>query len=171
MSVMLIDCWTEHMQYPELRPKVIEEYSSVYGDENEFGNGKKVDLILIEDKSAGISLIQDLQRAGLPVRNYNPGRADKTMRLNLVSPIIARGRVYLPESSTKPSTPRSWVEPFLNQVCSFPDARHDDLVDALSQALRVMRDMGMISIDPVLDYDDDDYADETRQRRVNPYAA
>ena len=171
MSVMLIDCWTEHMQYPELRPKVIEEYSSVYGDENEFGNGKKVDLILIEDKSAGISLIQDLQRAGLPVRNYNPGRADKTMRLNLVSPIIARGRVYLPESSTKPSTPRSWVEPFLNQVCSFPDARHDDLVDALSQALRVMRDMGMISIDPVLEYDDDDYADETRQRRVNPYAA
>ena len=50
MSAMLIDCWEEHMQYPELRPRVIEEYSSIYGDENEWGHGKKVDMILIEDK-------------------------------------------------------------------------------------------------------------------------
>ena len=65
---MMVDCWSQHMQYPDLRPKVVEEYESIYGDENEFGNGKKVDLILIEDKSAGISLIQELQRAGLPAR-------------------------------------------------------------------------------------------------------
>ena len=35
MSVMLIDCWTEHMQYPELRPRVIDESTSIYGDEDE----------------------------------------------------------------------------------------------------------------------------------------
>ena len=29
MSVMLIDCWEEYMQYPELRPKVIEESTAV----------------------------------------------------------------------------------------------------------------------------------------------
>ena len=168
MAVMMVDCWSQHMQYPDLRPKVVEEYESIYGDENEFGNGKKVDLILIEDKSAGISLIQDLQRAGLPARAYNPGRADKTMRLNLVSPLIARGRVYLPESTQRPGVARSWCDPMLAQLCAFPNATHDDYVDALSQALRVLRDMGMIGIDPVSN--DDDY-DEDRRSVVNPYAA
>lgn len=168
-SVMLIDCWSEHMQYPDLRPKVTEEYAQVYGDPDEFGNGKKVDLVLIEDKSAGISLIQDLQRAGLPVRGYNPGNADKMTRLNIVSPIIARGRVYLPESQNNPDQPRDWVHPFLNQVCAFPEVRNDDYVDALTQALRYLRDAGFINIDPV--ESSGEYADDERPRRVNPYAA
>lgn len=168
-SVMLIDCWTEYLQYPELRPRVIEEYSSVYGDENEFGNGKKVDMVLIEDKSAGISLIQDLQRAGLPVRSYNPGRADKTMRLNIISPIIEKGRVYLPESTNKSGFARDWCEPLINQICSFPEVRHDDLVDSTSQALRILRDIGFLVIDYIAD-NSDMYVDETKPRRINPYA-
>ena len=169
MSVMLVDCWTEYLQYPELRPRVVEEYDSIYGDENEFGVGKKVDMVLIEDKSAGISLIQDLQRAGLPVRSYNPGAADKTMRLNIISPIIQRGRVYLPESESNPGSARSWVEPFINQICSFPEVRHDDLVDSTTQALRILRDIGFLVIDYIAD-DSDMYVDETKPRRVNPYA-
>jgi predicted phage terminase large subunit-like protein len=168
-SVMLIDCWTEYLQYPELRPRVIEEYSSVYGDENEFGNGKKVDMVLIEDKSAGISLIQDLQRAGLPVRSYNPGRADKTMRLNIISPIIEKGRVYLPESTNKSGFARDWCEPLINQICSFPEVRHDDLVDSTTQALRILRDIGFLVIDYITD-NSDMYVDETKPRRINPYA-
>ena len=169
MSVMLIDCWTEYLQYPELRPRVVEEFSSIYGDEDEFGHGKKVDMILIEDKSAGISLVQDLQRAGLPVRSYNPGKADKMMRLNIVSPIIQRGRVYLPESTKKAGAARDWCEPLINQICSFPEARHDDLVDSTSQALRILRDIGFLVIDYIAD-NSDMYVDETRPRRVNPYA-
>ena len=169
MSAMLIDCWEEHMQYPELRPRVIEEYSSIYGDENEWGHGKKVDMILIEDKSAGISLIQDLQRAGLPVRSYNPGNADKMMRLNIVSPIIERGRVYVPESINRVGFPRDWAEPLVSQLCSFPEVRHDDLVDSTTQALRILRDLGFINIDPVYD-NSDMYVDDTKPRRVNPYA-
>jgi len=168
MSVMLIDCWEEYMQYPELRPKVIEESTAIYGDENEFGHGKKVDMILIEDKSAGTQLIQDLQRAGLPVRSYNPGNADKTTRLNIVAPIIAKGRVYIPESSVNAGMARDWAEPLISQLCSFPEVRHDDLVDSTSQALRLLRDLGLISIDPV--YNPDDDYEEDRPRRVNPYA-
>jgi len=168
MSAMVIDCWEEHLQYPDLRPKVIEEATSIYGDDNEFGSGKKVDMILIEDKSAGISLVQDLQRGGLPVRSYNPGSADKMMRLNLVAPIIQRGRIYIPESTTTPGAPRSWVEPLLNQLCAFPEVRHDDLVDATSQALRLLRDLGFLNIDPV--YNPDDSYDEDRRPRINPYA-
>jgi predicted phage terminase large subunit-like protein len=168
MSVMLIDCWEEYMQYPDLRPKVVEEADAIYGDENEWGHGKKVDMIVIEDKSAGISLLQDLQRAGLPVRSYNPGNADKMMRLNIVSPIIQRGRIYIPESMTNPGMARDWAEPLITQLCSFPEVRHDDLVDSTTQALRIMRDIGLISIDPV--YDANDSYDEDRPKRVNPYA-
>ena len=169
MSCMVIDCWEEYLQYPDLRPKVTEEASSIYGDENEFGHGKKVDMILIEDKSAGISLLQDLQRAGLPVRSYNPGHADKMQRLNLVAPIIKRGLVYVPESLNKPGMARDWVNPMISQLCAFPEVRHDDLVDATTQALRLLRDQGFLVLDYVYN-DSDQYVDETQPRRVNPYA-
>lgn len=169
MSVMVIDCWQDRLQYPDLRPKVIEEYETVFGEGKE---RKRVDLILVEDKSAGISLIQDLQRAHLPVRAYNPGKADKMQRLNIVSNIIARGRVWIPESSNRKGYVRDWAEPFVSQICAFPDTTHDDFVDAATQALRYLRDAGWLEIDPPPDddWDEDDYADTGRIRRSNPYA-
>ena len=169
MSVMVIDCWQERMQYPDLRPKVIEEYETIFGEGKD---RKRVDLLLIEDKSAGISLIQDLQRAHLPVRAYNPGNADKMQRLNIVSNIIARGRVWIPESDARKGYVKDWAEGFVSQICSFPETTHDDFVDACTQALRYLRDAGWIEIDPPPrdDWDEDDYADTGRQRRVNPYA-
>jgi phage terminase large subunit-like protein len=91
------------------------------------------------------------------------------MRLNIVSPIIQRGRVYLPESTKKAGAARDWCEPLINQICSFPEARHDDLVDSTSQALRILRDIGFLVIDYIAD-NSDDYVDETKPRRVNPYA-
>ena len=169
MSVMLIDAWQDRLQYPDLRPKVIEEYQTVFGEGK---NKKRVDLILVEDKSAGISLIQDLQRAHLPVRAYNPGRADKVQRLNIVANIIARGRVWIPESNTRPGYVRDWAEGFVSQICSFPETTHDDYVDACTQALRFLRDSGWLEIDPPPDddWDEDDYIDSGQPRRTNPYA-
>jgi predicted phage terminase large subunit-like protein len=169
MCVLILDCWQDHMQYPDLRPKVIDEYEIVYGE----GKGKKrVDLILVEDKSAGISLIQDLARAHLPVRAYNPGKADKTQRLSIVSNIIKAGRVWVPESGVKKGYVRDWAEGMVTQVCSFPETVHDDFVDALSQGLRYLRDAGWISIDapPREDYDDDDVYDAGIRKGENPYA-
>jgi predicted phage terminase large subunit-like protein len=169
MSAMLIDCWQERMQYPDLRPKVIDEYETIFGEGKE---KKRVDLILIEDKSAGISLIQDLQRAHLPVRAYNPGKADKLQRLNIVSNIISRGRVWIPESSQRKGYVRDWAEGFVSQICSFPETTHDDFVDSATQALRFLRDAGWLEVDPPPrdDWDEEDYADTGRQRRTNPYS-
>ena len=170
MSAMVIDCWQEHLQYPDLRPKVIEEYAIVFGEGKD---AKRVDLILIEDKSAGIALIQDLRRGHLPVVPYNPGRADKVQRLNIVSNIIARGRVWIPESDNRKGYVKAWAEGFVSQICSFPDAAHDDYVDACTQALRYLRDGGWIDIDgaPPEPYDEDDYADSQRGvQKGNPYA-
>ena len=169
MSAMVIDCWEEHIQYPDLRRRVTEEATQIYGDPNEFGNGKKVDLILIEDKSAGISLLQDLRLAGLQVRGYNPGNADKMMRLNIVAPIIQRGLIYIPESTRTEGMARDWAEPLINQLCAFPEVRHDDLVDAMTQALRLLRDQGFLITDYLPD-NSSIYVDDLPQRRVNPYA-
>jgi phage terminase large subunit-like protein len=174
MCVMVLDCWQEHLQYPDLRPKVIDEFEVVYGE----GKGKKrVDLLLVEDKSAGISLIQDLQRAHLPVIAYNPGRADKVQRLSIVANIIRAGRVWVPESSVRKGYVKDWAEGCISQICSFPETVHDEFVDCISQGLRYLRDAGWISIDgaPRDDYDDDDIfdADEYNQRAkamTNPYS-
>ena len=140
----------------------------MYGGDTD-KEAKGVDLVLIEEKASGRALIPDLQRDGLPVRGYNPGRLDKTQRLHLVSNIIAVGRVYVPESTRRPGHVRDWVEPFMKQICSFPDAAHDDMVDSCTQALRLLRDQGFLNIDAAID-DDDDY-DEDRRSVVNPYAA
>jgi predicted phage terminase large subunit-like protein len=169
MSVMILDCWQDHLQYPDLRPKVMDEFETVYGEGKD---KKRVEMILVEEKAAGISLIQDLQRAQLPVQGYNPGRADKVQRLSIVSNIIRAGRVWVPESSVNKGYVRDWAEGAISQICAFPDATHDDYVDALTQALRWLRDAGFLNIDPAPreDYDEDDYIDANPQPRGNPYA-
>jgi predicted phage terminase large subunit-like protein len=169
-SLILLDAWDGHLSYPELRKKVINDFKEVvYGADNTFAKGRKADLILMEDKSAGISLIQELQMAGVPVRAYNPGRADKVQRLNIVAPLIAKGKVYVPEDPKKPGEFADWTKRFFRQVCSFPESQgHDDYVDSLSQALRVLRDSGWVQLDP-LPPRDYQYSDDKRSR-VNPYA-
>jgi predicted phage terminase large subunit-like protein len=151
---------------------VIDDHKEVvYGADNTFGKGRKADLVLMEDKSAGISLIQELQGSGVPVQGYNPGKADKIQRMNIVAPLIAKGKVYVPEDPEKPGEVAPWAKRFMRQVCSFPESGgHDDYVDALSQALRVLRDSGWLLLDP-LPPRDYDYADDRAKHRFNPYAA
>ena len=55
----------------------------------------------------------------------------------------------------------------MSQICSFPESERDDLTDTTTQALRLLRDMGFLNFDPV---PDDDYADDEREAKVNPYA-
>ena len=174
MSAMLIDCWQDRLQYPDLRPKVQEDYEVVFGEGKD---RKRVDLILIEDKAAGTSLIQDLQRAHLPVTGYNPGRADKVQRLSIVANIIKAGRVWVPEHSQRKGYVRDWAEGMVSQVCSFPEGTvHDEFVDCMSQALRYLRDGNWISIDapPREPYEPEDISDAeiyNKRVRTNPYAA
>jgi predicted phage terminase large subunit-like protein len=173
MSVIVLDCWQEHLTYPDLRPKVIKEFDVAFGE----GNARKlVDLVLVEDKSAGISLIQDLQRAHLPVHAYNPGRADKVQRLSIVANIIKAGRVWVPESSKRKGFVRDWAEGMVSQICSFPEGtEHDEFVDCISQALRYLRDGGWISIDLMpRDVSEQDITDAemyNMRLKQNPYSA
>ena len=167
MSVLLLDCWAEHLTFPKLKPKVLDEWRVSYGEGKD---AKRPDLILVEAKASGLSLVQELQAMHLPVRAWNPGGADKMTRLQITASIFATGRVWLPESSIHKGYVKDWAEGFLSQICAFPDAAHDDYVDATTQAMRLLKDMGFLDINPEPLYDDDDDYAYTRKERVNPYA-
>ena len=107
----------------------------------------------------------------LPVRPWNPGNADKMTRLQITASIFTTGRVWLPESSVRAGYVKDWAEGFLSQLCSFPDSAHDDYVDSATQAIRLLKDMGFLDINPEPRYDDDDDYLEVQPKRVNPYAA
>lgn len=166
---LLLDRWAEQIGYPDLKDRVRKLYlKTLYGPE---GKERRPDIILIEDKGSGISLRQDLERSKLPCHPYNPGKADKTMRLHASAPLVRSGLVMLPESSTKQMEPRDWTLPMIEQVCAFsgPETlEHDDEVDAFSQAMIYFRDTGLLRIRVEGD-DIDDHKDEA-PKRSNPYA-
>jgi len=156
--VMLLDAWQDHLKYPDLRDRAQDEYlKSVYGS-----NEQKADIVLIEDKGSGITLRQDLSRAGVPTKAYNPGKADKVARLHAVSHLVANGRVYLPESKAVSKDIATWGQEFLEQLCMFPTPdQHDDYVDTFSQALSLLRDQAWLTIQA------DDDLDMEEMRQVN----
>jgi predicted phage terminase large subunit-like protein len=169
--VMLLDCWTDHMKYPDLREKVENDFKKVrYGgnENNPHDKGQAADICLIEEKGSGITLIQDLGRAGIPVRAYNPGRMDKVQRLHAVSHLVANGRCYIPESTKVSGEFRTWATDFLTEICVFPNSLHDDQVDVFSQALALLRDQTWLSVDEP-EYEEE-YADTPKKKRSNPYA-
>jgi predicted phage terminase large subunit-like protein len=92
-----------------------------------------VNTTLVEDAASGPSLVQSLQRetslAVMPVKVDS----DKVTRATAVTPLLESGRLFLPETGP-------WIETLKTQLTSFPQGAHDDLVDALSQALNYLRE-------------------------------
>ncbi len=165
-AVMLIDYFSDHLGFPDLRSKMIEMRSYRYGDHE-----KAVDMILVEDKASGQSILQELKLAGLPMKAFKPGRMDKTSRLHSVSHFIENGMVYIPESTINPGKVRDWAQDFVDEVCSFPVAQHNEAVDILSSGLITLSNMSFLRLEEMAEdideYDGTDpYADANR---VNPY--
>jgi predicted phage terminase large subunit-like protein len=108
--------WRRRVEYPELKMQV----KAMAGD-------LRPDTILIEDKGAGIGLIQDLKadEEGYPVVAYDPGSVDKETRMRVQSAKIEGGQ--------PPGAP--WLNDFLGEVQRFPNGVHDDQIDAMSQLL------------------------------------
>lgn len=160
--LMVLDCWSEQLGMPDLIRRVKRELAVAYGDDQDtalikpmYGSakpltsGRKPDICLIEDKGSGISLRQMLEREGIIAYAYNPGRADKLTRLHMVSHIFQRKRLWLPESEKVAGKPRTWCEPMLAQLCAFTgpgSVRHDDYVDAMTQAVRLAVDKGLVTV-------------------------
>lgn len=115
------------MTYPEGRKTVLECWG-----------GHMADALLIEDKSSGQELLNDLKESEdtsrLPIIASKPA-GDKVSRANAVSPSVEAGTVYLPEGSAD----AQWVEDFIETLAAFPGAAHDDDVDAFSGGMLYLR--------------------------------
>ena len=102
--------------------------------------GMKVDKLVIENKAAGHSVSQELRRLygneKFAVQLYDPKSIDKLSRLYSIQHLFSDGMVYAPD--------RAWAEMTITQVGQFPKGRHDDIVDTVSQAIRHMRDLGLL---------------------------
>jgi phage terminase large subunit-like protein len=62
-----------------------------------------------------------------------PPGTDKIMRLYAETAMFENGRVLIPRRA-------SWLADYINELTSFPGSKHDDQVDATTQALRHMRE-------------------------------
>jgi len=92
--------------------------------------GVNVTQILVEPKASGKSLVQLLRRE----TNFNVSelktnfvRYSKIERARASSPFIEGGRVYLVKDN--------WNEAYLQQVSTFPNAKHDEHIDVTSYAI------------------------------------
>jgi predicted phage terminase large subunit-like protein len=84
---------------------------------------------LIEDRANGTAVIQTLAYELPGIIPVEP-LGGKVARAYAVTPRIEAGNVYLPHPAFAP-----WVSEFIEECASFPNARHDDWVDAMTQAL------------------------------------
>lgn len=100
-----------------------------------------VDKLLIESKASGLSVAQEIKRlnktANWDVQLINPGNADKISRAYAVQPIFSGGYVFAPD--------KDWADKLIAQCEAFPKAKHDDMLDALSQGLKFLRERQLLA--------------------------
>jgi predicted phage terminase large subunit-like protein len=120
-AFFLLHLWRGKKEFPELKRMM----TSLAGQWNPH-------VILIEDRASGQSLIQELKSSTrFPIISVKPD-SDKQSRAQAITPMIEAGKVFLPENA-------SWLQVFLDEMSNFPNGFHDDIVDAVTQALNYLR--------------------------------
>jgi predicted phage terminase large subunit-like protein len=112
----LMDVLRGRFDFPALRTKVSEQAKL-----------HKPSQILIEDAGFGTALIQELKRTNASVIAVKP-EYDKKIRMAIQAAKFENGQVFLPKEA-------SWLRDLEDEVFAFPNGRHDDQVDSISQAL------------------------------------
>lgn len=121
----LIDVFRARLDYPGLRHAVIAQARQY-----------RVHTLLMEDTALGTALIQELghhTQAGVPPPIGVTPKFEKAVRLATQSAVIEAGRVFLPRRA-------EWLDDFRSELLAFPQSRHDDQVDSLSQFLTWITD-------------------------------
>lgn len=155
-NLILLSSYEARLEFPELKKKVREFY-----DEDQ------PDALLIENKAAGMQLIQEFRSMGLPVESFTGssrgastgirgvGTNDKIARANSVVDIFASGFVWAPE--------RRFAEVVIEQMAEFPNGAADDLLDSAVQAMIRFRQGGFIRT--ANDEAEDDEQPRARRKR------
>lgn len=146
-NVMLLSVFREKIEYPDLRKMAVRlarNYEDVYLDDPTIGRNEP-DMILIEAKVSGYSLLQDLMSANLPVMAFHPGKhGDKEGRVRIISHLIENGLVWLPTDPPKCEFLTEDSQMFLEAAELFPKGDGADIVDSMSQALIRLKASGWV---------------------------
>ena len=151
-QVMLLDTWHGRVEYPELRRMAIRLAYNYHDTHIDHPTPEdyvlKPDMILIEAKANGLSLIQDLHRAGLIVNRFDPvkhGGGDKTVRARLMSHVLEAGKIWVPAKPPHYTSLRNYADVFVESTAKFPnDVDSRDYVDSMSQAIIKLMMSGLI---------------------------
>ena len=120
-TVYVLDVTRARLEYPDLKRAVLSHH-------NRWRQTAADYCLLIERKGSGLSLIQDLYRENIHAIGVDPDR-DKILRMSAQTAPIEAGAVHLPANAP-------WLDDFKSELLSFPNGRHDDQIDALSQGLQ-----------------------------------
>jgi len=127
-NIILLNAIKWRLEFPDLKKLVLEEYKEW-----------EPDAFVVEKKSNGAALYQELRRMGVPVGEFTPGKGqDKISRVNAVSDLLASGIVWAPD--------RRWAKEVIEECNDFPSGTNDDLVDSTTQALMRFRQGGFIRL-------------------------
>jgi predicted phage terminase large subunit-like protein len=127
-NIILLNAIKKRMEFPDLKKLVLEEYKEW-----------EPDAFVVEKKSNGAALYQELRRMGVPVGEFTPGKGqDKISRVNAVSDMFSSGIVWAPD--------RRWAKEVIEECNDFPSGTNDDLVDSTTQALMRFRQGGFIRL-------------------------
>lgn len=168
---ILLDAWDEKLKYPALQKKIKADWRAVYGGDkmDPMNKPRRADHMLVEEKSSGIPLIQDLRDLNLPVKAYNPGNASKEQRAHLAAPLLESDCFYLIESRRERGKPVLWARPLLTQSEQFPNGEHDDYVDCFTQAAIWLKKCGQLEVDKVPDEEEEEHDYRADRAKLNPY--
>jgi len=116
-SFYLLDVWRKQVSFPELRKTLLD-----------LDKKWAPSLIIVEAVGSGEALCQDLCRVlGRYVFPCRP-RANKIHRFEAVTLLMDKGQVWIPSSAP-------WLETLLKELQAFPQGKHDDQADSISQML------------------------------------
>lgn len=129
-GIILLDAWAGRVDFPELKKKARELHDQW-----------KPDSLVIERKSAGVPLIQELQRCGVYASDTPvPSRAsDKHTRTHAVTDLFSSGAIWAPLG-------QRWVEQVREEMAAWPHAEFDDLHDAAVWGLLRIRQGNLIHL-------------------------
>lgn len=127
-NIILLNAIKERLEFPELKNLVLEQYKEW-----------NPDSFIVEKKSNGAALYQEMRRMGVPISEFTPGKGqDKISRVNAVTDLFSAGIVWVPD--------RRWAWEVVEECNDFPSGTHDDLVDATTLALLRFRQGGFIQL-------------------------
>lgn len=139
----LLDLKKGHMSYSQAKRAILEQARYVRRLYPTAAHH-----VLIENAGYGVELIQELKRELTGVHKISRGAdGDKILRAESASADLEAGNCYLPgyrvgnDEFSMPDESRcaADVVDFINSCAQFPNARHDDDVDAWSQAMNWIR--------------------------------